>query len=244
MRTTLLSMIGLLGVLSAGCGGSTSDAGLNGSGGQAGASGGSGGASGGSGGATGGSAGVSGAGGSTGGSGGSGGAPECTDAKQCTLFSDCCTCVALGPNDPEPPVCPATCIQDACSAMGITQASCQAGSCVAGVQCVGATCESIPPTCEPGQVPSVIGSCWGPCVPVTQCAAVPSCAACSGPLQTCVVIEQQTGDGPSFHCVDIPKGCEGTPNCECMGDKVCPAPFDTCIDMSGVKGMTCSCPNC
>lgn len=31
-------------------------------------------------------------------------------------------------------------------------------------------CASLPPACAPGEVPSVVSACWGPCVPATNCA--------------------------------------------------------------------------
>jgi hypothetical protein len=85
-------------------------------------------------------------------------------------------------------------------------ASCPAGYTCAGVTCVAdaapvqcdpdeAWCRALPPTCSAGHVPSVIDHCWGPCVPVTECAcdaAEPSSAACPlpgvmcGPAGTCV----------------------------------------------------------
>ncbi len=30
-------------------------------------------------------------------------------------------------------------------------------------------CESLPPDCEDGEAPSVVGSCWGECIPVSEC---------------------------------------------------------------------------
>jgi hypothetical protein len=131
--------------------------------------------------------------------------------------------------------------------MGITTAdvACTAGSCVAGIDCASPVlCNLVKPTCDAGQVPSVKDECWGPCVPATECAMVSGCSECTGPLQTCVVVEVQSSEGPEAHCVDIPKGCEGNPTCECMGALVCATPFDTCTDFSGQKGMGCSCPNC
>lgn len=261
MRTTLLSMTVVFGLMAAGCGGSSTDdnsgsgasAGTGGTSGSGGSTGGAGGSSGGgaggtsgSGGATGGAAGSSGSGGATGGMGGGGGAAQCTDAAGCTLHSDCCTCQALGPGETVQE-CPVDCIVDMCTSLGVTQANvaCAAGSCVAGIPCASTTiCNSKPPVCDPGKVPSIKDNCWGPCVPATECAGVSGCSDCTGPLQTCVTIETQTGDGPESHCVSIPKGCEGNPTCECMGDSVCASPFDTCTDFSGQKGMLCSCPNC
>lgn len=250
-------------LFSLGCGGNAEgdgDGGASGSGtGATGAMAGGGSASGGTAGSgaggLGGSAGIGGTSGSSGSSGVGGGStggatgvpPECTDASQCTLFSDCCSCMALAPNEPAPVPCPATCLQDECSALGVSTASiaCAAGRCVAGIPCdAQVVCASLPPTCDPGMVASTSGGCWGPCVPATECSGVLDCSFCSGPVQTCVTVDHQGGDGPSRHCVDIPKACENDPTCSCMAQNVCLPPFATCTDFSGIKGMSCSCPNC
>src|SRR5262249_14962326 len=145
--------------------------------------------------------------------------------------------------------CPATCIQDACSALGHTTntATCAAGQCVVGYDCASnVLCNSLPPPCEGiGYVPSVVNQCWGACVPATQCAGLNSCAPCTAPLTTCVSVEIETPNPvPNNHCVSIPKGCEGTPTCACMGKSVCTPPGETCMDNSGAPGMTCTCPAC
>jgi hypothetical protein len=243
--------------IAVGCGGTAEDGSSGGSAGNGGSSGnagapaggssGAGGASGSSG--AGGASGSSGAGGIAGAAGGAGVAPECSDASECTLFSDCCTCLALAPNEPSPKPCPATCIQDACSALAVTKESmaCTGGRCVAGISCAGQVpCASLPPTCEPGFVPSTPGGCWGPCVPATECASVFDCNSCNGPEQTCVVIDHQGGEGDpsSRHCVDIPQACSNNPTCACMAENVCIDPFSACVDLSGIKGMSCSCLNC
>ncbi len=227
-------------LLASACGGK-SDSDAASTGGAAGSAGSGGGA-----GTAGSGGGGSGGGAGSGGSAGSG--QQCTDASQCKLFSDCCTCMALGPGDPEPPACLATCLQDSCSAMGVTsgQASCAVGKCVVGFDCDAGQvfCNALPPVCEAGSVPSVNGGCWGPCVPATQCASVPSCLDCVGPLTTCVSIDTQGAESGTHHCVDVPKGCEGNPTCSCMGASVCTGLYSACQDLSGLPGMVCSCPNC
>lgn len=44
-------------------------------------------------------------------------------------------------------------------------------TCCSGYNCnqMTAACESLPPTCPAGFVPSVVGACWGPCVPRELC---------------------------------------------------------------------------
>jgi hypothetical protein len=211
----------VLGVLAYGCGGSskTEGAGSVASGGSAGASG---------------SAGAAGSGGRP--------APECSEPAQCRLFSDCCTCVALGPDDPDPPSCPADCAQDQCREMGVTAPRCKAGECIAAFDCSGhATCAALPPSCEPGLLPSVIRGCWGPCVPFEQCGLVQDCAQCTAIGQTCV-------SSGSFRtltvCVPIPESCgSAPPTCACMGDYAC-NPATPCVDRVGMPGVYCSCPLC
>jgi hypothetical protein len=224
------------------------------------------GALGGSGGSGGGSSGGAGAGGSSGtgaisGSGGasaggtagqpSGGAgglgPECTADAECKLFSDCCTCAGMPESAPDPGGCDLACIQDSCSAAGIGKAICAAGRCVAGFECdpMQTICFSLPPTCQPGQVPSVVGGCWGACVDATECRNVQGCSECDGANVACVHYDLQGGDGPaSTHCVDIPEACGGVASCACLGPSVCTSPYLACQDFSGIKGVSCSCPNC
>ncbi len=250
--------VALLSLGLASCGGNA-ESGAGGSAGAAGAgaTGGSGAAAGSSGAAGSGAVAGSGGTGATAGSGASGGtagtggttgpAPECISDSDCKLFSDCCTCVGLPNNHPDPASCFASCKVDMCTAHKVKAPICAAGRCVAGFDCDTSKvlCESLPPKCPPGQVVSVDGVCWGPCVEATQCRGVPSCADCTGPLTTCVKIDSQGGDATiSSHCVSIPKGCEGTPTCDCMGSSVCISPYNACGDFSGIKGMGCSCPNC
>ena len=47
-------------------------------------------------------------------------------------------------------------------------------------------CDMAPPACEPGYVPSVVGSCFGPCVPADQCSPSPdSCIVTGCSSQAC-----------------------------------------------------------
>ncbi len=223
---------------SGGAAGSAASAGQSGSGagaGQAGSAG-SGAAAG-----TAGSAGASG----EAGSGGSAPAPECTDASQCTLFSDCCSCVALAPGETVEP-CPALCFVDKCTELGIDPSKapeCQAGQCVVGFDCDASkvVCTSaVPPSCEAGEVPSVTGGCWGPCVPAHECSFVPDCSDCDPTLHTCVTNVAWTTDR---HCVPTPPACIDDPSCSCLQNAVCIDPFGVCTD-SPSGGISCECPNC
>ncbi len=200
----------------------------------------------------GGSAGSSGSAGSAGsaGSGGSAGSTpgptgsECNSAGTCTLHSDCCNCLALAPGETAP-TCTETCIQDKCSELGITQPSCTAGRCSAGIDCDHSKvmCKAPTPNCGPGDVASVVGSCWGPCVQAEQCKSVSSCTAC--PTKTLCV--QNEGLTKSLHCVPTISSCSPL-SCGCASDLVCTPPFSTCKSggPSTVDGpdITCTCPSC
>jgi hypothetical protein len=220
------------------------------SGGSAGASGGSAGASGGSAGASGGSAGAAGSGGTAGQStGGSAGAspadPECKNDADCQIVNDCCNCIAI-PKSEQPPSCGiSTCLVASCTPLGNpSKAHCIAGRCSMGFDCDDSTvsCASPSPVCNPGSVPLISGNCYqGSCVPADECDHVASCSDCTGNL---VCANYATQLGPEPHCVTIPSTCGSDFTCACMGPSVCLSPFSTCSDLSGLKGVGCSCPNC
>ena len=190
----------------------------------------------------------SGAQGGNGGQGGTGGGTpataQCTDDSQCTLVNDCCSCVGLGPGETAPPCDIQQCLIPTCESKQLpgNSAQCQAGQCVAGFECDHnkALCDSIPPSCGPGETASVKGACWGPCVPATECATVGSCDQC-GAGQACV--KWTTQIGLKIHCVDLPSSCNGKASCECIGAAVCTDPYDTC-SADGQGAISCSCPQC
>jgi len=234
----------------------TSGGGVAGSGGDGGGAGTTGGGAGtmGGGGATGGvttggGAGRGGAsgGGGRGGAGGSGGGapqPECTSAADCKLQNDCCTCEAIAPGEIIPP-CPIACLVSKCEAQQLPKdkVACIAGRCVAGFDCDSSkvTCKVLPPVCEAGLIPAVKGDCYaGGCVPVTECTNVKSCADCG--KFPCA--DYATRLGPEAHCVTVPSGCGDNATCACLGPTVCTKPFSSCGDLSGVRGVSCTCPTC
>lgn len=70
-----------------------------------------------------------------------------------------------------------------------TRAFAYRGPCMMGASCDPreVLCRLAPPTCPAGQVPSVAGTCWGPCVPVDECRCAVA-AACPEPTKyTCQV---------------------------------------------------------
>jgi hypothetical protein len=237
---------------SAGSTGAGGAAGTTGGGGTTGA-GGSTSAGGGAGAGTAGSAGASGSGGAggAGGTGGIGGAaggspqPECTTAADCKLQNDCCTCQALAPGEFYPSCPPIACLVDKCEALQLPKdaVACVAGRCVAGFECDSSkvTCKLLPPVCEPGFVPGVKDTCYtGTCVPVTECVSVKSCAECG--KFACAAYATRTG--PQAHCVTVPPACGDSATCACFGPTVCTKPFSGCGDLSGLRGVTCTCPTC
>ena len=96
-----------------------------------------------------------------------------------------------------------------------------------------------------GEVPAVnaAGTCYsGGCVSATECQRVTSCAVCSAE-QACVT--DVTQQGLEVHCVTVPSTCPGTgASCDCLGASSCVSPYSSCTPLSGVRGVSCSCPNC
>ena len=92
----------------------------------------------------------------------------------CTLYTDCCNCVALALGEPEPTCGISECFVTTCTSHGITidDVRCITGRCAAGYNCdaTDVLCPTPPPGCPFGQIPSVRGTCWGPCVPARECA--------------------------------------------------------------------------
>lgn len=169
-------------LLALGCGGESNDEG--GSGGRT-SSGGGGNATGG-GAATGGtggkgSGGAAGSGGTAGGAAGSGGSSTggsagqdgtCSEDAECDLIRNCCECTAVPRGETSSSQCDEQCIVEQCAARGVVGARCVEGRCVEAYQCdlQQASCLLLPPTCPEGQVLTVVGSCFGDCVPSAQCA--------------------------------------------------------------------------
>ena len=182
----------------------------------------------------------------TGGTGGGVAAlPECKEASDCKVFEDCCSCEGI-PKSANPGICKLGCTTKKCGVLGVssTEVSCIAGRCVVGFDCntTGVVCLGIPPKCPAGEVPQVKGSCWtGACVPTTECKDVTGCADCDS-QSACVTYIAKPG--PKHHCVDVPLACGGNASCSCFGPSVCTGNFNTCTDLSGVKGVTCGCPTC
>jgi hypothetical protein len=113
---------------------------------------------------------------------------------------------------------------------GATGTQCDPGL----VQCDGPT-----PTCPEGQVPSVQGTCWGSCVPILDCAPVPSCAGCQG---FCAAYAGLTTE---YRCVMPSITCAALA-CSCMAKYFCVDPYNACDDQGGANDppIICACPAC
>jgi hypothetical protein len=105
----------------------------------------------------------------------------------------------------------------------------------------GVLCESLPPTCLPGQVPSVVAGCWGPCVGILSCATEPDCSFC----QTGFCAEYQSWT-TEFRCVLPTIECQAFA-CSCLAQYFCVSPYDGCSTSTspGLQpSVTCECTTC
>src|SRR5262249_43244225 len=90
-----------------------------------------------------------------------GGAP-CKIRSECKLVDNCCLgCIAKGTDFPVPP-CPLQCLLDPCQGVGAKGVRCFQGTCALANECdpTAVACDSLPPQCPPGEVPSTMGVCW------------------------------------------------------------------------------------
>jgi hypothetical protein len=162
----------------------------------------------------------------------------CSEASDCAVINDCCSCGAA-PVDMIPPCGVPECFAPVCDgnfgAPYVPEAACLAGTCVlAQVSCnVGeVTCEiEPPPPCVGDTVRSVIGDCFGPCVLPSMCTSLPDeCDA-----QTCGegFACMTTQSGAPSRCVPLPPGCNGTASCECIGPWLGEVCNGGCGDLGG-----------
>src|SRR5690606_15846091 len=80
------------------------------------------------------------------------------------------------------------------------------------------TCRPVTASCDEGEVPSVIGGCWGPCVPEAWCP--PTYNPCEG--LSC--------GATCSHCPPDDEGCvEPTVINYCQADGSCAPPVPSCI---------------
>ncbi|HEX6764050.1 MAG TPA: hypothetical protein VF103_01205 [Polyangiaceae bacterium] len=159
---------------------------------------------------------------------------ECRADEDCVMVSDCCSCRAEPRSGSG--FCPLDCLRDPCSDDGIepNEVSCVRGRCVIARSCdrTRVTCRSAPPDCVDGTIPSVDGTCWGPCIAPTECSYVTDCLDCPSDA-ACVEFQAQLS---SFSCVLPASGCSAGSYCSCLG--AC----DYCSEAP--QGITCACPVC
>ncbi len=141
-------------------------------------------------------------------------APECVEDSDCTLINDCCRCEAVAVGAEVFP-CEGNCLQPTCDALSLrdVQVACRSGVCeFAEVRCADAsiTCDEAMPDCPEGTENSIVGGCWGPCVPPRYCAEAPCPADGCGPGWACVQ-HQAT----QAKCEVVPFACAGVLGCEC-----------------------------
>jgi hypothetical protein len=167
---------------------------------------------------------------------------ECEKDGDCALLDDCCSCMPLAPGEKAPDCGTDECFVSACGSKGVSAVTCAAGQCVLVTDCDDSKvlCESLPPSCPEGEVPTVGGACWsGQCIKASYCPLVSSCDACDK-ADACVVHVTQMGQ--QTHCVEVPDVCKGHVGCACLGAAVCTPPWDFCSETS--TQLDCGCPSC
>ena len=100
-------------------------------------------------------------------------------------------------------------------------------------------CAMPAPTCPIGEVASVEGGCWGPCVPVLSCQPDDSCDGCTG---FCAAYEAWTVE---YRCVMPTVQCAALA-CVCLAQYLCVGSYDACVDGDPPSGLDvhCGCPDC
>jgi hypothetical protein len=161
---------------------------------------------------------------------------ECRADEDCVMVSDCCSCRSE-PRSGSGFECALDCVRDPCADDGIepNEVSCVRGRCMIARSCdrTRVTCRSAPPDCAEGSLPSVDGTCWGPCISATECSYVTNCADCPSDA-VCVDFQAQFS---SFTCVVPGSGCTQGNYCGCLG--AC----DYCAEVPP-NGVACACPAC
>lgn len=158
---------------------------------------------------------------------------ECVVDSDCQKVDNCCECSSM-PADQTPDACDMDCLVGQCTATSLEPVSavCRSGRCEfdSAIPCAGpVACDSLPPDCEVGMVPSVVDECWGGCVPYHYCADTSLCMMTCGENWVCV--GSQAGNGAG--CAPLPSGCEGQATCDCFADywsEVCPS---SCFEDGG-----------
>jgi hypothetical protein len=162
----------------------------------------------------------------------------CSQAGDCAVVNDCCSCSAA-PADMIPSCNDGECFAPLCDgnfgAPYVPEAACLVGTCVlAQVSCnVGeVTCEiEPPPPCVDGSVRSVINDCFGPCVLPSMCTSLP--AECNADTCGEGFVCMTTQSGAPSRCIPVPPGCNGVASCECIGPWLGEVCNGGCGDLGG-----------
>jgi hypothetical protein len=103
-----------------------------------------------------------------------------------------------------------------------------------------AVCTLPPPQCSPGEVPSVTGGCWGPCVPILQCATEPDCSTCTSGF-----CAQYVAFTTEYRCVLPSIQCSALA-CSCLAQYFCVDPYSACSTSVPGQGskVSCECTSC
>jgi hypothetical protein len=174
----------------------------------------------------------------------------CVKAEDCFLVDDCCSCEPVGPGETPPKCDLPECLVTQCVPKGLGGAAlrCEFGRCTfAKIACnpTQVVCKSLPPDCNPGEVPSVDvdAGCWtGQCAPAEACDWAPDCSYCAEDELICVTKLQK---GSFSVCEPKPVDCGDADDIDCAcGQQVCDAtpPHTVCHD--AVDDIACECPNC
>lgn len=157
---------------------------------------------------------------------------ECKQDSDCMIVDNCCECSSR-PVGAVVPECPGECLQSTCDAQLLTgvTAACRSGVCeFANVTCSDGppTCDTAKPACPPDTQTSLVGDCWGPCVPARYCEGLACAGSSCGDGWMCV--ESQAGGSV---CAPIPYECAGTPTCDCAGPYLSEFCAGACSDGGG-----------
>jgi hypothetical protein len=109
-----------------------------------------------------------------------------------------------------------------------------------GVSCnpSGVVCDGPTPICPPGEVPEVVGGCWGNCVPILTCATEPNCDNCQGGF-----CAEYVSFVTEYRCV-LPNLMCSALACSCLEPYFCVAPFDACSEAPAQGSVSCGCTAC
>jgi hypothetical protein len=148
----------------------------------------------------------------------------------CAVVPDATTCSAIdgGGRDLTVCGCDGTTYSSECHAWAAGTSTFSDGACPGpggGADCDWrqVLCDSLPPTCPPGQVPTQSGACYGPCVPASECAPI----TCGGPDPT---TGGTLGCPDGWTCDPASGLCQpprGAADCD-ISDVPCDAPTPVC----------------